>query len=384
MAAKPAKSAALPAVFVGGVAAFSAASAAVKSEDGVVRRRFVKDLIRAGTWYKGDTAHQVPRERLDHWAATFGKMTEAGVKVPLPLGHTTDPERNRGYAVGMFVDDTDGTPTLKAEVELIGDDALSLANRTEVSICAEPKLKAGNGAEFTDAITHIALVTDPVIPKQGGFIPLPLAASRGGGTVDAPCFTMAQFSQESNMDWKALASALGINAEGLDDKTGPEAVLAAIKKLKGGDEEHAQAMAASRKEVETANARIKALEAGKAPEVPADVLDMSADATAARIDTLTPKIGPEAVKRFKGLLCGEAGKRNPLCLSRTAATAAGLPDSISKLVIDALGEVVAGPATGGKAGTQAFSRNVPGDKSNGGKSGADRLAELDPELNKKY
>ena len=102
MASPKSKPAQPPAVFVGGVAPFSAAGAVVKGDDGVARRRFVKDLIPAGTWYKGDTAHEVPASRLHHWADTFNKMTAAGVKVPLPLGHTTDADKNRGYALQWF------------------------------------------------------------------------------------------------------------------------------------------------------------------------------------------------------------------------------------------------------------------------------------------
>jgi len=350
------------AIFAAGTGAFVAAGGITADDKGVKTQRFVKDLITAGTWYKGNQAHDVPVERLNHWADTFAAMSKAGVKVPLPLGHTNDADKNRGYVADMFVrDNADGKPTLYMAADLIGEDAIALANRVEVSINAEPELKAGDGKTFSDCLTHVALVTDPVVNGQGPFVKL--AASRGGGTVEVPVFRM---SQESNMDWKALATALGLDPTVLDDKTWFAACLAAAQA--DATETPEPAMAAARAELKTATdalaaarSEIAALKAGKAPEVDPDVLDDAADTTASKIDLRLSRIGKAACDKLKTMLCGTPDARPSLALSRKAAKAAGLPDTLANQVLDVIDAITPCPKTGPQSGPQTFSRQVPGE-----------------------
>lgn len=341
------------AIFAAGTGAFVAAGGVTADDKGVKTQRFVKDLITAGTWYKGNQAHDVPVERLNHWADTFAAMSKAGVKVPLPLGHTNDADKNRGYVADMFVrDNADGKPTLYMAADLIGEDAIALANRVEVSINAEPELKAGDGKTFSDCLTHVALVTDPVVNGQGPFVKL--AASRGGGTVEVPVFRM---SQESTMNWQPLATALGLDPSKLTDETWLDACTTAAKPAGTAAADLATANTA----LTAARSEIAALKAGKAPEVDSDVLDDAADTTASKIDLRLSRIGKAACDKLKTMLCGTPDARPSLALSRKAAKAAGLPDTLANQVLDVIDAITPCPKTGPQSGPQTFSRQVPGE-----------------------
>ncbi len=147
-----------------------------RAEGGQPVRRFRKELIRVGQFTKEatDQKFEVSLAHLNHWAETFGRMRAAGVKVPVPAGHTADPERNRGYLIDCFRDGD----RLIGILDLIGQDGIALAGRSDVSIYAEPSWKDGAGNTYEWPILHVALVTDPVIPGLAGFEPL--AASLKG------------------------------------------------------------------------------------------------------------------------------------------------------------------------------------------------------------
>lgn len=140
-------------------------------------RRFRKELIRAGTWHKGDQQWTVDEALLSHWADTFREFTGDGNKVPVPVEHTTDPEANRGYVVGMEVAASDdGTPALFGMVEF-AEGYEHLAKTTDVSIYSPQEHPGGNGKRYTRPITHVALTTQPVVTGLGNFEPI--AASFG-------------------------------------------------------------------------------------------------------------------------------------------------------------------------------------------------------------
>lgn len=304
---------------------FECASGVTKNAAGQSVQRFRKDLIRVGEYVKSKTnqAFQITQLDLDRFASTFSAMKNAGVKVPVPVGHTRAPEANRGYVDEMYRDGD----TLWANIDLIGDDAIALAGRTEVSICVEPEIIDGNGTKHTNAIEHVAIVTDPVIPKQDGWVRI--AASRGDDRAD-----MVLSSGDSSMDMlKEIAGLLGVEA-GADDAATMEAIKAKIKAIKGDAEaskQEAMSLKASRGGVDTVND---------------DALDTMAEGVAGKIDILQTagKINPAVGSKLKAILCGDNATRQTrrVLLSRHAGGQAGLPSGVACVaaqICDALGDM---------------------------------------------
>jgi len=289
-------------------------------------QRFRKDLIRVGEYVKSKTNQQfeITQHDLDRFAATFSAMKTAGVKVPVPVGHTRSPEANRGYVEEMYRDGD----TLWANIDLVGDDAIALAGRTEVSICVEPEIIDGKGTKYTNAIEHVAIVTDPVIPKQDGWVRI--EASRGDGLADM----VLSSSGDSSMDMlKEIAGLLGVET-GADDAATMEAIKAKIKAIKGDAEaskQEAMSLKASRSGIET---------------VSEDALDTMAEGVATKIDNLQTngKINPAVGTKLKAILCGDNATRQTrrVLLSRHAGSQAGLPKEaacVAAQICDALGDM---------------------------------------------
>ncbi len=151
-------------------------------------RKFRKELIRTGNYVKPSAglAFSVDRSALDHWVETFSTMRANGVDVTVPVGHTTDAEANRGYVRDLFRDGD----SLVGIIELVGEDAIRLAGRSDVSIYSPPEYTDGKGNRYVRPITHVALVTNPVVPGLKGFEAL--AASFGDAGSQDPIVLVFQ------------------------------------------------------------------------------------------------------------------------------------------------------------------------------------------------
>lgn len=181
-------------------------------------QRFVKDVIRAGDYVKqGKTEDDslqfsVSKATLDHWVEEFQRMRENGVKVPIPNGHDAAGKstENLGWVDDLFVEGD----TLFMSCTLSGEKALEAAANSDVSINSPPELTDGKGNTYVRPIDHVAMVTDPVVPGLGDFIPL--AASR----------RLAK-QQENTMDFlMKLAEMFGMDPASLgDDQAAAEAMM---------------------------------------------------------------------------------------------------------------------------------------------------------------
>jgi len=332
-----------------------ASSPITTDANGQHTREYVKDIIRAGEWYKASTDQKfrLSADDLDRFVSTFGEMSKAGVKVFVPSGHTNDPEKNRGYVSAMWREGQ----TLMARIMLIGDDAIALASRAEVSICVSPEIVAGDGTKFQNAIEHVALVVDPVINGQSKFVPI--AASRG--VVNAPVYRLAQ---ENSMDaLKKIAAKLGIEVtDAMDEAALSTAIEAKIGAMQTEMSATKKTVEASAAEIKASRDKIAALENDKGlPTANADVLEARAESVELKLSKLAEsgKIGPKAAKAFADLLIGTPDKRPALALSREVASAAGLAAPLADSVLAAL-EQNDPVSTGIKTGSQTLSRTVPG------------------------
>lgn len=316
-------------------------------------QRFRKDLIKVGKYTKASTGQdfEITPADLDAFAKTFASMKAAGVKVPLPVGHTNDPEANRGYAEDLYVDGD----SLIGTLELVGEDAIKLAGRAEVSVCITPELIDGKGNKYTNAIEHIAIVTDPVVPDQGGWIKI--AASREGNEKRASAMKLSQGA--STMDWKELAGMLGIaDAATMDDAALGAAIKAKVQALMTAGK-----TAASREAELTS--QLNLARSASVPTVADDTLDALSENVSLKIDALhgDAKISKAVGEDLKAILCGDTANRQTrrVLLSRTAGKAAGLDEG--KSLADRLIESLAKndpKELGTKTRTQlALSRQTP-------------------------
>lgn len=206
------------------------------------KKLFKKELMPVGTWHKGEQTWRVDESLLLHWVDTFHKWIEAGHKVPMPVEHTEDPEKNRGFWVDMEVDvGASGVPALFGYADF-AEGYEGLAKTTDVSVYSPPKWTDARKRTFIRPIKHVALTNDPVIPGLGGF--QAIVASLGGRDVSKLLDLAAKFKLDATdedsaalaieaamaMSMKSLAKKLGLEVgEGDDDASLEKAIVAAFK-----------------------------------------------------------------------------------------------------------------------------------------------------------
>jgi hypothetical protein len=154
-------------------------------------------------------------------------MFATGVKVPIPVEHTTDPEKKRGDLIGIDVRPNDkGKLAAFGRIKFSSPEHAAAHKSSDVSIYVEPSFKDGNGTVWKRPIRHVALTNYPVIPGLGSF--QPIAASFEEGSLDmSPLMPLAQQLGIQNADQKddaALTAEIVASFSSLVDK---------VKKLEG-------------------------------------------------------------------------------------------------------------------------------------------------------
>lgn len=136
---------------------------------------YEKELARTGAYSANGVEFDITLDLLKHWMDTFLAMAEAGHSVPVPLGHTTDPEKNRGKVIELTLRGNDfGGESLFGLIEFANAEAAKLADTSQVSVFSPPQFIDGKGRIFERPIQHVALTDYPVIP---GMAPFSIVAS---------------------------------------------------------------------------------------------------------------------------------------------------------------------------------------------------------------
>lgn len=202
------------------------AAGSVVVEDETPRRKFVKDIARVGTYLSNAGPVKITAADMDRWVESSKKYLAAGNKIAIPDGHTTEATANRGYVLDLYREGD----TLYMLAEMIGEDGISAAARSDVSINTDVDYVDGSGNHYPDVITHVALTNQPVIPSMDGFVPI--AASRGKPT-RARLYRLA-LSTETNMEaLTKIAAMLGVKADGMDETTLADAIAKSIEAMQG-------------------------------------------------------------------------------------------------------------------------------------------------------
>lgn len=154
-------------------------------------RLYRKELIHVGDFVASNLRFSVTEAMLRHWQSTFAQFSSNGIEVPMPVEHTVDPEKRRGTIVGMDVAvNKRGQLALYGTAKFRDPEAEKLAASANVSIYVPAHFKDGEGREYEQPITHVALTDYPVIPGLEKFEALAashvivLKLSQGDFTLD--------------------------------------------------------------------------------------------------------------------------------------------------------------------------------------------------------
>ncbi len=139
-----------------------------------------KQLIYTGSFIKktdkSATPFNIKLTDLHHWNNTFAAMSQEGIEVPLPVEHTTDPEKKRGSIIGLEVaKDKKGRDSLFGYVRFNTAEGAKHFSNSNVSIFVPKSRTSGKGTEYLSPIEHVALTDYPVIPDLEKFETLALS-----------------------------------------------------------------------------------------------------------------------------------------------------------------------------------------------------------------
>jgi hypothetical protein len=131
---------------------------------------FWKELIRPGDWTnaKAGFTLNVDANRLAAWKANFDAMADAGIRVPVPWGHSYDPRDNAGFVEKIELRDGGLWGRLHVPDD---DDAAKLGTTVRgVSVSINPHFVDGSGRDWGEVIEHVALTNYPVVTDQADFV----------------------------------------------------------------------------------------------------------------------------------------------------------------------------------------------------------------------
>ena len=175
-------------------------------------------------------------ELMAHWVETFHEMKQNGVRVPMPIGHTSEPDRKRGQMEDLRIEENPnrhGGKSLYAYVSFNDPSAAKQFQHSNVSLFMPPRQFDGHGRRYIRPIKHLAITDYPVIPGLEPF--QQVAASFDRKFKNAFELSLAE---DTEMTWSDVANELGIDIpEDADDDVAKQAVMEAFNADDDGDED---------------------------------------------------------------------------------------------------------------------------------------------------
>jgi hypothetical protein len=153
-----------------------------------------KELAKVGQYVHRGTgkAFAITRERMDAWIRAFKRRIAKGIKPPLTKLHTLNPKADD--AVVYVVALSRSGDSLYADLQFIGDDALALAARNDVSLSAVADVMDADGDKNGEALDHVALTPIPALTNLGGYVKIAASASP---FADHPVFELSAFAGQA-------------------------------------------------------------------------------------------------------------------------------------------------------------------------------------------
>lgn len=149
--------------------------------------RFRKDVLRAGEFIHRTTGEKIamPPARVKNAVANTNRFLADGHKVPFPMRHTSEPDRNLGFWRSFdFTPDGEALGIVDvqrpADLEKIG------STITDVSVQIEGPVYLSDGTALDEVFTHVCATNYPVINKQRNFEPVALSLDAHGYSVYVP------------------------------------------------------------------------------------------------------------------------------------------------------------------------------------------------------
>ena len=282
---------------------------------------FKKDMLKIGVYEHpvfGWTL-DITEERLHRFVAAFKSMREAGVDVEVPLDHSSSAAANLGYVVDMFVEpDEDGVLTLYGMHEIRGEEAINIIERNKnVSVLIDKDFKDGKANSYGEAIVHSSVVQQPVLPGQGDFEAVDVAASKCvAGKI--PVLTLSKLTRSTDMDEKTLKFLRELLGAG--DEVTAENVLS---RLEGRFNETKEKMSKLDEKVVTLTGEVESLKASKsgddktASKIDPNLAEQMGTTGEQQLSLLVEagKITPAVKDKLCSVLVGKSGSRNVMAMS---------------------------------------------------------------------
>lgn len=227
--------------------------------------RFKKDVLRAGEFTHRSTGEKIamPPERVRNAVTNTNRFLADGHKVPFPMRHTTEPDRNLGFW-REFTFTPDGEALGLVDVERKSDLDKIGSTITDVSVQIEGPVYLSDGTALDEVFTHVCATNYPVVNKQRNFEPVALSLDAHGYSVyvqdDPP-----EETPSVNLD--ALKKMLKLSADATEADV--EKAIAKMDADKAAAEKKATESKAA---LETANAESTSL-ANRLAKIEAKALD---------------------------------------------------------------------------------------------------------------
>ena len=189
-------------------------------------QKFWKELIHEGRWTNAHAGFtlDVGRTRLESWKRNFDEMLGAGIRVPVPWGHSYDPRDNAGFLEEIELRDRSLWGLLHvpdaADAQKLGRTVCG------VSVSVNPNFVDGTGHRWGEVIEHVALTNYPVVTAQGDFIQ---ASAENGESKRAVALELA--GDPAPADLAGVAKQLGIDGE-LTAESAPAAIQLKFDELR--------------------------------------------------------------------------------------------------------------------------------------------------------
>ena len=196
-----------------------------------------KELCRTGHYETDGNEHDIDTDFFRNMVATFDKRRKKGVEIPMPLGHTHDPEMKRGRVLFLEIrPNPKGGESLWGLVEFVDEAAKKALRNADVSIDAPEEVTDGDGETFQYALEHVALTDYPVVAGMEGFQDVRFSLVKG---------------EELDAKWTfdALLAKMGLTGNYASPGDAYAAIFRKFSEAKGESEEDADE-AGSREELE--------------------------------------------------------------------------------------------------------------------------------------
>lgn len=145
-----------------------------------------KEIAKVGSFVHRGTGRvvSISRQRMQQWLEAFNKRLAKGLKPFIADLHTENPsaKNTQGYVVGLSV----SGDSLYADLQLIGDEALDLVARNDISLYAVANALDHDGERYAECLHHCALTPNAAHPGLGGY--MTIAASAGSATAEVPIY----------------------------------------------------------------------------------------------------------------------------------------------------------------------------------------------------